>query len=95
MQSLSDIRLRRKRTRKRLVMSQRRYEDACNRIADANVTFGDKGGAALYRLLRHGRCEHFRYRLRRKRTRKKVVATVSRCECVYKRTGRAERAFLR
>ena len=66
MQSLSDIRLRRKRTRKRLVMSQRRYEDACNRIADANVTFGDKGGAALYRLLRHGRCEHFRYRLRRK-----------------------------
>ena len=30
--------------RKRLVMSQRRYEGACNRIADANVTFCDKGG---------------------------------------------------
>ena len=25
-------------------MSQRRYEGACNRIADANVTFCDKGG---------------------------------------------------
>ena len=30
--------------RKRLVMSQRRYEGACNRIADANVTFCEKGG---------------------------------------------------
>ena len=28
--------------RKRLVMSQRRYEGACNRIADANVTFCEK-----------------------------------------------------
>ena len=31
--------------RKRLVMSQRRYEGACNRIADANVTFCERGGA--------------------------------------------------
>ena len=29
---------------KRLVMSQRRHEGACNRIADANVTFCEKGG---------------------------------------------------
>ena len=36
----------RRRTRKRLVVSQRRYEGACNRIADANVTFCDKGAAA-------------------------------------------------
>ena len=36
--------LRRRHTRKRLVMSQRRYEGACNRIADANVTFCEKGG---------------------------------------------------
>ena len=35
--------LRRRRfPRKRLVMSQRRYEGACNRIADANVTFCEK-----------------------------------------------------
>ena len=26
-------------------MSQRRYEGACNRIADANVTFCERGGA--------------------------------------------------
>ena len=31
-----------------LVMSQRRYEGACNWIADANVTFCDKGGAAAW-----------------------------------------------
>ena len=31
--------------RKRLVMSQRRYEGACNRIADANMTFCERGGA--------------------------------------------------
>ena len=37
--------LRRRHTRKRLVMSQRRYEGACNRIADANVTFCERGGA--------------------------------------------------
>ena len=37
--------MRRRCTRKRLVMSQRRYEGACNRIADANVTFCDEGGA--------------------------------------------------
>ena len=30
--------------RKRLVMSQSRYEGACNRIADANVTFCERGG---------------------------------------------------
>ena len=41
---LLDIRLRRRRTRKSLVMSQRRYEGACNRIVDTNVTFCDKGG---------------------------------------------------
>ena len=29
-------------------MSQRRYEGACNWIADANVTFCDKGGAAAW-----------------------------------------------
>ena len=34
--------------RKRLVTSQRRYEGACNRIADANVTFCEKGGAAAH-----------------------------------------------
>ena len=34
--------------RKRLVMSQRRYEGACNRIADANVTFCERGGAAAW-----------------------------------------------
>ena len=34
--------------RKRLVMSQRRYEGACNRIADANVTFCERGGAVKH-----------------------------------------------
>ena len=38
--------LRRRRSRKRLVVSQRRYEGACNRIADANVTFCERGAAA-------------------------------------------------
>ena len=32
--------------RKKVVMSQRRYERACKRIADANVPFCEKGGAA-------------------------------------------------
>ena len=31
---------------KRLVVSQRRYERACERLADANVTFCEKGAAA-------------------------------------------------
>ena len=35
-----------RRTRKRLVVNQRRYEGACNRIADVNVTFCDRGAAA-------------------------------------------------
>ena len=43
--NLLDIRLRRRRnSRKRLVMSPRRYMSACNRIADANVTFCERGG---------------------------------------------------
>ena len=61
------------RTRKRLVVNQRRYECACKRIADVNVTFCDKGGA--------------KRTLKLSRIRKKVVATVSRRERVYKRTG--------
>ena len=144
-------------TRKKLLMSQWNYKDICNRIADANVTFCDKGGAKrtllrcgfrvhywcklflfakqrikkiqtrrrefapyfftfhYYLLLsknQHikfkwrvksekviskqststnvladffGRGEPYRYMCRRY-TRKKVVATASRCECVYKRT---------
>ena len=36
---------RRRIPRKKVVMSQRRYERACTRIADANVPFCEKGGA--------------------------------------------------
>ena len=32
-------------SRKRLVVSQRRYERACKRIDDVNVTFCGRGGA--------------------------------------------------
>ncbi len=31
-------------TRKRVIESQRRYERACKRIADANGTFCERGG---------------------------------------------------
>ena len=34
-------------TRKRLLVNQRRYERACKRIADVNVTFCEKGGARM------------------------------------------------
>ena len=34
-----------RRNRKRLVVSQKRYERACKYVADANVTFHGKGGA--------------------------------------------------
>ena len=36
----------RRHSRKRLVVSQRRYECACKRIDDANVTFCEEGGSA-------------------------------------------------
>lgn len=35
-------------TRKKLVVSQRRYERTCKRIADSNVTFCKRGGAAAW-----------------------------------------------
>lgn len=39
-------------TRKKLVAPRRRCEDVYNRAAATSVTFCERGGAALYRLLR-------------------------------------------
>ncbi len=74
-----------RRTRKRLVVNQRRYEGACDRIADVNVTFCDRGAAAD--MAPHKTQATGSICTESTKARKKVVATVSRCKRVYKRTG--------